>query len=121
MILVDASVWIDHLRHGSAALGEMLGRRLVLCHPWVVGEIALGSLARRHEVITLMRGLPQAPVAGPDEVLAMIEAEQLHGQGIGWVDAQLLAAARLAGSTGILTRDRRLRTAAERLAIAASG
>ena len=95
MILVDTSIWIDHLRSGNAALVRLLDNSAVLAHPWVTGELALGNLSHRDEVISLLRGLPQAALADNDEVLRLIDQEGLYGAGIGYVDAQLLAATRL--------------------------
>lgn len=119
MILVDSSVWVEHLRTGSPTLVRLLDRGLVLGHPWVVGELALGHLAQRAEVIGLLGGIPQASVATPAEVLTMIEHHQLHGIGIGYVDAQLLAATRLTSGATLWTTDRRLAAAASRLGHAA--
>jgi predicted nucleic acid-binding protein len=117
VILVDTSVWIDHFRTDDATLRDLLEQRLVLCHPWVVGEIALGNLRRRDEIIGLLNRLPQATVAAPHEVLGLVERHALHGTGIGYVDAQLLAATRLTGDATLWTRDKRLREAARRLGI----
>lgn len=118
MILVDTSVWVDHLRAGNATLTNLLQRDAILAHPWVVGELALGNLRQRDEVIALLMGLPQATVATTTEILALIEQEQLYGTGIGYVDAQLLAATRLTGDTALWTADRRLVAAAARLGCA---
>ena len=115
MILVDTSVWVDHLRRGGPELVALLDRGSVLVHPWVVGELALGDLRDRDEVLSLLGGLPQATMATDDEVLALIEQESLHGTGIGYVDAQLLAAARLTPGAALWTRDRSLAQAATRL------
>lgn len=117
MILVDTSVWIDHLRSGNATLARLLDNSAVVAHPWVTGEIALGNLNRRAEVIGLLHGLPQATVATSDEVLRLIEQEGLYGAGIGYVDAQLLAAARLTPDTALWTRDKRLSAVATRLGL----
>jgi predicted nucleic acid-binding protein len=117
VILVDSSVWVDHLRRGEPRLERLLDRGLVLTHPWVVGEIALGTLKRRQEVLGLLNALPEAPVAEPAEILVLVEGERLMGRGIGYVDVQLLAAARLASSR-LWTRDRRLAAAAEALGCA---
>lgn len=95
MILPDSSVWIDHLRHGEPRLVECLTNAEVLFHPFVVGEIALGSLARRHVVIDVLQALPVALIARHEEVMAFIEREQLHSRGIGYIDVHLLASARL--------------------------
>ncbi len=117
MILVDTSIWIDHFGSGNVPLARLLDASLVLAHPWVTGELALGTLRRRDEVIGLLRGLPQATVADDVEVLTLIEGERLHGAGIGYVDAQLLAAARLTPGARLWTRDERLSTLAARLGI----
>ncbi len=117
MILVDTSVWIDHLRTGDKLLAALLQDGRVLGHPWVTGEIALGSLAQRREVVGLLQGLPQAVVASSPEVLTLVENARLFSRGIGWVDAQLLASTRLAGEAALWTRDRRLADAAAELGI----
>lgn len=115
MILVDTSVWIDHLRAGDAVLAEELERGSVLGHPWVTGEVALGHLDARAQILRLMDQLPQAPVASADEMRSLIERHGLFGAGIGYVDAQLLASALLAGDATVWTNDRRLRKLAVRL------
>lgn len=92
MILVDTSIWIDHLRTGDPELGDLLREGQVLGHPWVTGELAVGNLSRREEILGLLHNLPQATVATDDEVLAFIDHRQLFGLGIGYVDAHLLAA-----------------------------
>lgn len=118
MILVDTSVWIDHLRSGSANLAGLLEQRSVLGHPWVVGELALGQLDRRAEILALMRRLPQATLATAAEVLTLIEGHELHGAGIGYVDAQLLTATMLTSGALLWTTDRSLATVAARLGVA---
>lgn len=115
MILVDTSVWIDHLRAGDTALRERLNRSQVLMHPFVIGELACGNLRNRDEVLHLLKALPQAIVASDEEVLFFIERNALMGRGIGYVDAHLLAAGALGGSTPLWTRDKRLRSVAEAL------
>ena len=120
MILVDTSVWVDHLRAGDAALGERLNHSQVLIHPFVLGEIACGNLRSRDEVLRLLKALPQAIVASHEEVLFFIERNALMGRGIGYVDAHLLAAAALGGSTQLWTRDKRLRSVAAALNLACS-
>ncbi len=115
-MLVDTSVWIDHLRRGNAALGRLLNDLEVWCHPFVVGDLACGQLEARPEVLSLLSALPQAPLAGHDEVLAFVESNRLAGTGIGWVDAHLLAAARLAG-VGFWTLDRSLAAVALELGL----
>lgn len=117
MILVDTSVWIDHLRAGQPALVRLLGEGLVLSHPWVIGELALGHLEQRAEVITLLGSLPHAAVATPEEVLHLVDSHHISGLGVGYVDAQLLAATRLTAA-GLWTKDGRLVAAAVRLGCA---
>lgn len=115
MILVDTSVWIGHLRHVDARLVQLLERADVLGHPAVVGEIGLGSLRQRAVVIESMRALPQAVVASDEEVLHFVEQHSLHGHGIGWVDAHLLAATRLTPGARLWTGDKRLAALAHTL------
>jgi hypothetical protein len=115
-LLVDTSVWIDHLRRGNAALAGQLVEGEVWCHPFVVGEVACGHLDDRSEILSLLSSLPQAPVAAHDEVLAFVEANGLAGKGVGWVDAHLLAAARLAGLS-LWTLDRPLVAVAVQLGL----
>ena len=120
MIVADTSVWIDHLRVGNNALRDFLGRGRVLGHPFVTGELALGNLKQRDIVLGALRRLPQAIVASHEEVLRLIEYQPLHGFGIGYVDAHLLAAVRLTAGAKLWTWDRRLRTVATRLGLAAA-
>jgi predicted nucleic acid-binding protein len=119
VILVDTSVWIDHLKSSDLVLADLLETGRVLAHSFVTGELALGSLRQRRTVLESLRDLPQATVASNDEVMMLIEREQLYGVGIGFVDAHLLAAARLTPGTLLWTRDRRLRQAATRLGLSA--
>lgn len=118
MILVDTAVWIDHLRDGDRQLTELLDRSVVLAHPWVIGELALGNLRSRAEILRLLADLPQATVAAPAELLSLIEHRELYGIGIGYVDAQLLAATMLTDGATLWTRDRRLHVAAQQLKLA---
>lgn len=117
MMLVDTSVWIDHLRRGDAELVAMLSEGQVLVHPWIVGELACGNLQDRKLVLGLLQSLPSAPVANAGEVLFFIEKHALMERGIGYVDVHLLAAARLAG-TRLWTRDRQLVVVADELGMA---
>ena len=118
MILVDTSVWIDHLRAGDAELAALLNGSQVLMHPFVLGELACGNLDNRVEVLALLKNLPQAVLANDEEVLFFIERHALMGRGIGYVDAHLLATVTLGGVTKIWTRDKRLRAVADALALA---
>jgi predicted nucleic acid-binding protein len=119
LILVDTSVWVDHLRHGDAELVELLEANGVLMHPFVVGEIACGSLADRALTLELLQHLPIAVVAEADEILGYIERQNLHGKGIGYGDVHLLASAAIAGIK-LWTRDKRLRAVALELGCALS-
>jgi predicted nucleic acid-binding protein len=120
VILVDTSVWIDHLKIGDPGLAELLENGRVLAHPFVTGEIALGSLRQRNVVLGALRDLPQAVVARDDEVMTFIESRELFAVGIGYVDAHLLTAAQLTPGVAIWTRDRRLREASIRLQLSAN-
>ena len=117
MILVDTSVWIDHLRAGEAELARLLETGLVATHPLVVGELAMGNLRARDTVLGLLRALPRAGVATDEEVLAFITRHRIFGIGIGYADAHLLASTQLTAGASLWTRDRRLRAAAGRLGI----
>lgn len=119
MILVDSSVWIAHLRHGDSDLAQLLDSGLILGHPWVTGELVLGQLTQRSEVIGLLSGLEQATVATPGEIMTLVERHRLFGVGIGYVDAQLLAATQLTMGAKLWTKDRPLNLAASRLGCAA--
>lgn len=115
MILVDTSIWIDHLRSGDAQLVTLLQDGNVLGHPWVTGELALGNLARRREVLKLLHNLPRATVATDVEVMTLIDHHRLFGLGIGYVDAHLLASTRLSAGGKLWTRDKRLHATAVQL------
>jgi hypothetical protein len=117
MILVDSSIWVDHLRHGDARLKRLLEAGHVVIHPFVVGELALGNLRQRNVVLSSLRELPHAVSAGDGEVLDFIEHHALAGLGIGLVDAHLLASARLT-SAYLWTRDKHLNVVAVKLGLA---
>ncbi|MDZ7592992.1 MAG: type II toxin-antitoxin system VapC family toxin [Rubrivivax sp.] len=118
MILVDTSVWVDHLRRGDPRLVDLLERSVVLMHPFVVGEMACGSLHDRASTLELLHDLPAAAVADGDEVLRFIDRQDLHGRGIGYVDVHLLASVALTEGAKIWTRDKRLRLVADMLGYA---
>ena len=120
MILVDTSVWIEHFRAASAMLSQLLDNGEVLGHPFVLGELALGNLRQRDEVLRVLRRLPQATSAAHQEVIQLIDREVLFGRGIGYVDAHLLAAARLTAGSKLWMHDRRLRAVAAQLHLAAT-
>jgi len=118
LILVDTSVWVDHLRRTDAGLVALLERSAVVMHPFVVGEIACGTLRDRKLVLELLQDLPAAVVATDVEVMQFIERHALYGKGIGYVDVHLLASVALTGGTRLWTRDQRLRQAAAALGFA---
>lgn len=118
MLLVDTSVWIDHLRKGDDVLVQALRNDTVIMHPHVLGELALGNLKDRSSVLSLLRNLPEAVVATDAEVQTMIEEQSLFGRGIGYTDTHLLAAVRLTSEARLWTQDKRLHVVAEELAIA---
>lgn len=117
MILVDTSVWIDHLRHGDMELTRLLNAGQVLTHRFIVGELSLGSLQNRNIVLSALQNLPQATVASDEEVLHFIENQALSGTGIGYIDAHLLAAVRLSPGVLLWTRDKRLLAESTRLGL----
>jgi predicted nucleic acid-binding protein len=119
VILVDTSVWVDHLRKGDQVLGRLLFAGRVLAHPFIVGELSLGVLRQREAVLGALMDLPEATIATEEEVFRFIEANGLPGSGIGYVDAHLLAATRLTPGAALWTRDKRLSEVAERLGLAA--
>lgn len=119
MILVDTSVWIDHLNHGDPVLFSLLGENNVLLHPFVFGELALGTLRHPDAVLRSLRRLPEMRPARDSEVLAFIDRAGLGGTGIGYIDAHLITAVRLMRGAQLWTRDRRLEAVADRLGLAA--
>jgi hypothetical protein len=118
MILVDTSVWIPHLRKGSERLMSLLYNEEVLSHPFVLGELACGSLQNREKILQLIESLPQAHIAEHEEVMRFIDADELYGRGLGWIDVHLLASTLLSGAT-LWTLDKKLHNAALRLEISA--
>jgi predicted nucleic acid-binding protein len=117
MVLVDTSVWVEHFRRGLPELARLLDAGLVVCHPFVLGELACGNLKNRREILELLQTLCTCPVASHQEVLSFIEANHLMGQGLGYIDVHLLASAKLSG-VPLWTLDRPLRTAASSLNVA---
>ena len=120
MYLVDTSVWIDHFRKTDPLLVKALGDHLVACHPFIIGELALGSLRDRKTVIAMLENLPSVTRANDSEVLGMIEDRKLFARGLGLMDAHLLAAALIEGDVQIWTKDKRFQTIATELNVAAS-
>lgn len=120
MILVDTSVWIDHLRRGDVELARLLNTGQVLTHRFIIGELALGSLQNRNIVLSALQNLPQVTVASDDEVLYFTETHALFGTGVGYIDAHLLAAVRLSPGALLWTRDKRLLAESVRLGLCAN-
>ena len=119
MILVDTSVWIDHLHKSESGLVGLLEQAQVCIHPMIIGELALGSLRNRSVILELLADLPGIPTATHSEVLHLVESRTLYGLGLGLVDAHLLASLRLAGNYQLWTRNPRLHAAAPGLAVVA--
>lgn len=117
MVLVDTSVWVQHLRQGSTSLARLLVDGQVCCHPFVVGELACGNIRNRSDILALLSNLPCAEAAGHEEVLQFIDIHRLMGKGLGYVDIHLLVSAVLSG-VSIWTLDKRLKETAARLNLA---
>jgi predicted nucleic acid-binding protein len=118
VILVDTSIWVDHLRAGNKTLTALLNAGIVLAHPFVIGELALGNVRQREIVLKALSDLPQACLATEAEVLHFIDRHALFGCGIGYIDAHLLAAVQLTAGAELWTNDRRLRGVAIQLGVA---
>ena len=116
MVLVDTSVWVSHLRQGDARLKALLIDGQVVCHPFIIGELACGNLMNRHEILSLLRSLPAAILAQHNEVMQFIEDHRLMGKGLGYVDVHLMASALLTG-VPIWTLDKGLDEASTELGI----
>ena len=119
MILADTSVWVGHFRDHDARLAALLNASRVLMHPFVLGELAMGNLASRTQILADLRALPAIGAALEDEVLGFIERQRLFGLGIGYVDAHFLAAVKLTAGARLWTFDKRLEAAAAKLGVAA--
>jgi predicted nucleic acid-binding protein len=117
LILVDTSVWIDHLRSSIALLAGALEAEDVLVHPFIIGELACGEMKQRREVLDLLSTLPASVIATDAETLHFIEHHHLMGKGIGYIDAHLLASTTLTDGAQLWTRDKRLAAVAAELKI----
>jgi predicted nucleic acid-binding protein len=115
-VLVDTSVWADHLRKRNEQFVRLLEAERVNTHPFVIGELACGNLARRTEIVGMLSDLPMLPLADHSEVLHLLHENRLYGTGLGWIDLHLLAAARIA-EVPFWTTDKCLAAAAKELAI----
>ncbi|MDD5703318.1 MAG: type II toxin-antitoxin system VapC family toxin [Dehalococcoidales bacterium] len=107
MVLVDTSVWINHFREGNAELEKLLNESQVMCHRFIIGEIACGNIRNRTEILTLLQQLPQAIQAKNEEVMGFIETNKLMGRGLGYIDMHLSVSAKLTGIP-MWTFDKRL-------------
>jgi len=116
MVLVDTSVWLHHLREGDPDLEQLLAEGEVMCHPFIIGELACGNLKNRHEILALLQRLPLANQAKHEEALELIEQNRLMGKGLGYIDVHLSASAVLTGAQ-MWTYDKRLKEANEGLGI----
>ena len=114
MVLVDTSVWVSHFRDAHQGLAGLLDAGEVVCHPFVIGELACGNLRNRATIISLLEALPATPAVEHEEVLTFIEARHLMGKGLGYLDIHLLAAALVSGIS-LWTLDTKLDKAAEEL------
>lgn len=119
MILADTSVWADHIRDPSAVLLDLLNDHRLVMHPLVIGELALGTLPRRTSFLSDLRDIQSVPMAEHEEVMTMIETNRIAGQGLGWVDVNLLASVRLVPDLRLWTRDKRLHRTADTFGCAA--
>jgi predicted nucleic acid-binding protein len=117
LILVDTSIWVDHLRKDNAPLVKLLDAGRVLIHPFVIGEIALGQMRQRRAILAALSDLPRTQVATDDEAMTFIERHALFGRGIGYIDVHLLAAVRLTAGAALWTTDRRLHAIAATLGL----
>ena len=118
MILVDTSVWVEHLRSPVSELQDQLRTSQVLTHPMVIGELACGMIRRRREFLSYLGALPIIPELAHERVLEEIETDRLMGRGIGFIDAHLLTSVITDAGTALWTRDRRLNRIAEELGVA---
>jgi predicted nucleic acid-binding protein len=116
VILVDSSIWIDHLRSPQPSLEALLAAGRVVCHPFVIGELACGHLRQRQKMLAQLGELDQLPVVSHDEALAFVEARALAGRGVGWADVHLLASA-LVARAQLWSRDKRLAAVAAELGL----
>jgi predicted nucleic acid-binding protein len=120
LILADTSVWIDHLRSGNKELRKHLSQGQIVIHPFIIAELALGSLKERTKTLALLDRLPQVRVAHLNEIRTMIEARRLYSLGIGLTDAYLIASVLINPPTLLWTRAKQLRKVSEALGIHAS-
>jgi predicted nucleic acid-binding protein len=114
LIIVDTSVWVDHLRTGNKKLEALLIEAKVACHPFIIGELACGYIKNRIEILSLLQELPQASRADDDDVLPFIKTHNLMGKGLGYIDVHLLMSAKLTNAP-LWTLDKKLHEVARKL------
>ncbi|MEO7160094.1 MAG: PIN domain-containing protein [Polaromonas sp.] len=117
-VLVDTSVWVGHFRQRNERLVALLEDGMVVCHPYLVAEVACGTPPNRQNIIAMLAELESTPVASQDELLALMERRNLYGRGCGFVDMSLLASALLSGQTLLWTLDKRLESVATEVNVA---
>ena len=117
MVLVDTSVWVNHLRQGDPVLANLLTSGLVLMHPFVRGELACGTFKDRRQTLFYLSTLAPAKTASTDEVLGLLERRMLWGKGLSWIDAHLVASALLSHAR-LWTADKQLHAVASQLKLA---
>ncbi len=117
MVLVDTSVWVDHLREGDDRFRSLVSQQKVLMHPMIRGELACGNLRNRSQLLRYWQNLPQITLASDDEVMHLLEYRSLYGRGIGFVDLHLLASCLITADTELWTKDRRLNAVAQTLSL----
>ncbi|MFH1672399.1 MAG: type II toxin-antitoxin system VapC family toxin [Pseudomonadota bacterium] len=117
MVIVDTSIWVDHLRKGLPLLEKLLLNAEVVCHSFIIGELACGDIKNRKEFLSLIQTLPMAPIIDLDEFIYFVDQNKLTGRGIGFIDIHLLASARLS-ETPLWTLDKKLKSVAKELNIA---
>ncbi len=120
MVLVDTSVWVSHFRGGNTLLQTLLLEEVVVCHPFIIGEVACGHLKDRKKIISLFQALPSVTMPEHTEVLEFLERNRLMGLGMGWIDVHLLASA-LLNRVSLWTMDKKLREVATRLNVRYEG
>jgi hypothetical protein len=116
MVLVDTSVWVAHLRTGKIELQALLNDGHVVCHPFIVGELACGNLKNRSEILSLLQALPMATHVGHEEVMQFIDNHALMGKGLGYIDMHLIASAILT-NVPLWTLDKKVNEVSSKLGV----
>lgn len=117
MVLVDTSIWVEHLRAEHRGLEALLAEGKVSCHELIIGELACGFIKNRMEILSLLQALPSVIQAEHDEVMRFIDRYRLMGKGLGFIDVHLMASAMLS-DTPLWTLDKMLKAESSRLGIA---